>query len=154
MKKHIIWILIVGCVVVPLLEAQTTNFFTTVTNLWYQGQKTEVLSMGQDRLNINSNDISGLIIKQAYDEEFLNLTTLSNALINVLSVSATITNVNFQTRYLLLKENNECMLEFLENYFPSQFELEVEKAKGLIPNKPFTYYLELEALQNDGLCEP
>jgi len=137
-----------------ITEAQTTNFYTTVTNLWYQGQKTEVLALGNERLNIYSNDMPGLIIKLVYDLEFLQLETISNSFIKVTSVGETITNENFQLRYPFLKESNDFMLElFTQNPFTPE-ELLLERAKGLIPHKPFALYKELEALQKDGLFEP
>jgi len=145
----------VSCVfTASLLEAQTTNLYTTVTNLWFQRHKTEVLAFGQERLNINSNDMPGLIIKLTYDGAFTQLTTLSNSLQNVISVGKTITNENFVVCYPFLKISNEFMLDFLTTYQPSQIKLEEEQVKGLIPNKPFPYYKELEALQKDGLFEP
>jgi hypothetical protein len=151
MKK----ILFVSCVfTVSILEAQTTNLHTTVTNFWYQGQKAEVLALAQERLNVNTNDMAGLIIKQAYDEEFLLLTSISNSYMRVISLGQSITNENFQALYPLLKANNEHMLDYLTTYHPSPIELLEEQAKGLIHNKPFTYDSELEALHKDGLFEP
>lgn len=35
------------------------NFHTTVSNLWYQGHKTNVLAMAEARLAQNSNDKEG-----------------------------------------------------------------------------------------------
>ena len=151
MKK----MLFVFCVfTASITEAQTTNFYTTVTNLWYQGQKSEVLTLGQDRLTINSNDLAGLIIKLEYDLEFLQLETISNSFIMVTVVGESITNENFQLLYPFLKESNDFMLElFTQSHFTPE-ELLLERAKGLIPNKPFALYKELEALQKDGLFEP
>jgi len=137
-----------------LTEAQTTTFYTTVTNLWYQGQKTDVLTLGEQRLNINSNDMPGLIIKLAYADEFSQLAALSNLYCRVLAVGETITNKNFKTHYPFLQLATEVNLEFLTTYQPTPQELLEEQAKGLIPYKPFTYYLLLEALQKDGLFEP
>jgi len=140
-----------------ITEAQTTNFYTTVTNLWYQGQKAEVLALGQERLNINSNDMAGLIIKLEYEGEFLQLESISNTLHKVLSIGELITNVNFKTQYPNLKETIESDLEIIaifSGFNLSQDELEAERAKGLIPHKPFALYKELEALQKDGLFEP
>jgi len=137
-----------------LTEAQTTNFYTNVTNLWYQGQKAEVLALGEQRLNINSNDMPGLIIKLAYADEFSQLGVLSNLYCRVLTIGETITNEHFITHYPFLQFATEFNLEFLKTYNPSPSELLEEQAKGLIPHKPFIYYLLLEALQEDGLCEP
>ena len=152
MKKLIILIL---CMLASSqTEAQTTNFYTTVTNMWNQGQKTEVLAIGQERLNINSNDMAGLIIKLEYQEEFLLLEGLSNLLIRASMIGASITNANFYACFPDFNEGTQWSLEFLSTYSPDSTELAIERAKGLISNKPFSYSKELDALQKDGLCEP
>ena len=154
MKK----MLFVFCVfTASITEAQITNFYTTVTNLWYQGQKTEVLTLGQERLNINSNDMAGLIIKLEFESEFLQLASISNTSNKVLLIGESITNENFKLQYPDLKETIELDLETIAIFTGFNLalnELEAERAKGLIPNKPFTLYKKLEALQKDGLCEP
>ena len=43
-----------------------TNFHTNVTNLWYQGYKTNVLAIANERLSQNTNDIAGLILKAEF----------------------------------------------------------------------------------------
>ena len=110
--------------------------------------------MGQERLNINSNDMAGLIIKLEYYEEFLQLGGLSNLLIKTSMIGASITNENFNACFPDFNEGIQWSLEFLSTYKPDSTELAIERAKGLIPNKPFSYFKELEALQKDGLCEP
>ena len=136
------------------MEAQTVDFYTNITNLWYLGQKTEVLALGEQRLNVNSNDMAGVIIKLEYEEEFVQLNLISNTLNKINFIGETITNKNFQACYPDLKESNDLMLEFLKEYHPTPAEIIIEQAKSLIPNKPFALYKELEALQKDGLCEP
>ena len=152
MKKAIA--LIISMLSSSLTEAQTTNFYTNVTNLWYQGQKTEVLAIGQERLNINSNDMAGLLIQWSYDLEFLRLDYVSNSLSRIVQSGASITNTNFKANYPFLKESMEDMLEFFSTYHPTPTELAEEQAKGLISNKTFADFIILEALQKDGLCEP
>lgn len=151
MKKRI---LVLGILTVSVAKAQVTNFYTNVTNLWFHGYKTNVLAMGLQRLNVNSNDLPGLLIQLNYDIAFTQLESLSNSLNRVLVVGETVTNENFKTCYPFLKLCNEHMLEFLSTYHPTPTELTEEQAKGLIPNKPFLRVKELEALQKDGLCEP
>ena len=152
MKK--LMIIILGVLAFSQTEAQRTNFYTTVTNLWCKGQKTEVLAMGQSRLNINSNDMAGLLIKMEYDITFLQLNEISNSIIKVNIVSETITNTNFNAYRDSLKEDNDLMLEFLTTYTPDSIEITNERTKSAIINKPFSSYKELEALQKDGLIEP
>ncbi|MCL2105286.1 MAG: hypothetical protein FWH21_09645, partial [Kiritimatiellaeota bacterium] len=47
-----------------------TNFYTNVTNLWYQGGKnrTNVLTIANTRLAANTNDFAGLLLKAHYSE--------------------------------------------------------------------------------------
>jgi len=143
-----------GVLMVFIMEIQAVDFYTNVTNFWYQGQKTKVLALGEQRLNINSNDMPGLIIKLAYADEFSQLGVLSNLYHRVLSLGETITNENFTMQYPLLKYDTEGCLEFLTTYHPSPAELLQEQAKGLLTEKPFPYDFILEALQKDGLCKP
>ena len=52
--------------------------FALVTNLWYQGYKTNVLAIAEQRLAANSNDLAGLVLKMEYDFSFLNFSNISN----------------------------------------------------------------------------
>ena len=147
------WVLVFGILAVSTAKSQTTNFYTNVTNLWHQGHKSNVLEIAEQRLNTNTNDMPGLLIKLAYQEEFLLLDSISNTVNKTISVGGTITNQNFKTHYSSFKENQEFMLDFLTIYNPTPMELIQERAKGLIPQKPFIYSKYLEALQKDGLCD-
>ena len=53
-----------------VLAAETPPFFTNVTNLWFQGHKSNVLALAQERLSCNSNDIAGLILNMEHNLEF------------------------------------------------------------------------------------
>lgn len=143
-----------GLLAVSTAEAQTPNFHITVTNLWFQGYKSNVLEMAEQRLNINSNDMPGLLILNAYEMEFSQFDAVSNTLNRITLVGETITNENFKPYYPFLKFRNDYMLEYFSNYPPSPATRVEEQAKGLIPYKPFMFNKELEALQKDGLCEP
>ena len=154
MKKMI---LILGILTISIVKSQTIDLYTNVTNLWFQGHKTNVLEIGQQRLNINSNDLVGLIIQESYNQEFLQLESSSNTLQKILLIGGTITNENFKIFYPKFKEYIESDLDALAFFAELNFspeELAVEKAKGLIAGKPFPYSKELEALQKDGLCAP
>ena len=59
-KIIIIFTLIVG--VGTVVQAKN-NFYANVTNLWYQGYKSNVLNIANARLAANTNDIAGLILK-------------------------------------------------------------------------------------------
>ena len=147
------WILVFGILVASTVKSQNTNFYTNVTSLWYQGQKSNVLEIAEQRLGSNTNDMPGWLIKLAYDEEFSRFESISNSINKVIVIGGTITHENFKALYPAFKENQEYMLEFLTTYHPTLVELAQERAKGLIPQKPFIYSRYLEALQKDGLCD-
>jgi hypothetical protein len=128
-------------------QAQT-NFYTNVTNLWYQGFKTNVLQIAEQRLQNNTNDIAGLLLKMEYDLEFIETETISNSIHRVLSVGAIVNSQEFKGLYddltvtlsILLDAIKECPIE----------NLPAEKAKALISGKPLPGSIYLEALQKDG----
>ena len=128
-----------------------TNFYTNVTNLWYQGDKTNVLEIAEQRLNVNSNDIAGLILKAEYNFEFYEVNNLSNAYLRVIQVGDAITIPNFLKRYQeFSKERILAILDdFTEDPITTQGILE-GKQKALINEKPLPAARLIEALQKDG----
>jgi len=127
-----------------------TNFYTNVTNLWYQGYKSEVLEIAEQRLNVNSNDIAGLILKAEYNFAFYEVDNISNAYLRVIQVGDTITTPNFVKRYQERSRNRILWVldDFAENPVTPQ-EIQAEKPKALINQKPLPANL-IEALQKDG----
>jgi len=126
-----------------------TNFHTNVTNLWYQGYKTNVLAIANARLAVNSNDIAGLILKAQYDVEFLELNTISNSCQRVIQIGDTITTPNFVKRFGFERQDYFDILDMLKNEPIPINELPAEKAKAHINEKPLPTRL-IEALQKDG----
>ena len=129
-----------------------TNFYTNVTNLWYQGHKTNVLAIANTRLAANSNDIAGLILKADYHLEFSEEAALSNALLRVIQVGDTITTTSFVeewqagfSRYAILD-----LLDVIAKKPLTPQQIQAEKHKALIPHKPLPDADLLEALQKDG----
>ena len=61
--------------------------FSVVTNLWYNGYKSNVLAMAEQRLAANSNDLAGLVMMMEYNLEYSNDSCLSNDIFRVLSVA-------------------------------------------------------------------
>ena len=70
--------------------------FTTVTNLWYEGHKSNVLAIAEQRLAANSNDLAGLILRMEYNLAFSNNSCLSNDAMSVISVASNMTNKHIQ----------------------------------------------------------
>jgi hypothetical protein len=126
-----------------------TNFYSTVTNLWYQGQKSNVLALANARLSQNTNDIAGLIIKAEYALEFYEMENISNSFLRVIQVGDTITTTNFVTRYQVIKQDILWLLEdFSENPVTEQ-EIQTERPKASINQKHLPASL-IEALHKDG----
>lgn len=147
MKKVIITLMFM--IVARNVALGQTNFHANITNLWYQGYKTNVLAIANTRLAVNSNDIAGLILKAEYDLEFLEMGTISNSFQRLLQVGDTITTTNFVKRFKLERDDYVDILDWLrEDPIPAN-ELPNEKAKGNIIHKELSTGL-LEALQKDG----
>ena len=126
-----------------------TNFHTNVTNLWYQGYKTNVLEIAEQRLNINSNDIAGLILKAEYHFAFLNSSNVSNAYLRVLQVGDTITTTNFVSRFV---RERQYIIDLLDDFRENPItpdELLRDKPKANLKHKELPTKL-IEALQKDG----
>ena len=138
------------------LHAQTNqppvNNFVLVTNLWYQGDKSNVMAMAEQRLAANSNDLAGLVLKMEFDLEFSNDSSLSNNVIRLLSAAEAVTNLFMHTDYPRMRKNLNWFLNLLaEEYHPTSAELEEEKAKAFIIHKRMTYECYLKWLHDDGL---
>ena len=126
--------------------------FSVVTNLWYNGYKSNVLAMAEQRLAANSNDLAGLVMMMEYNLEYSNDSCLSNDIFRVLSVAETTTNSMISANFLEMKEILQDFLDFLKNdYHPTEAELQEEKAKANIIHKHMTYERYLKWLNDDGL---
>jgi len=125
-----------------------TNFHTNVTNLWYQGHKSNVLEIAEQRLSVDTNDIAGLILKYECHIGFLELASISNAAQRVLNVAPTITSTNFARVFPEYVENIQAVLEVLPYYPPAELAADMQKIH--VANKPLVATDIIEALQDDG----
>lgn len=130
------------------VQAQT-NFYANITNLWYQGYKTNVLAIANARLAQNSNDIAGLILKMEYHLAFSEMSEMSNSFWRVVNVGETITTPNFAAEFPSKKEHLINILDSINENPLSPAELIEEQSKGNIIHKPLPAVL-IEALQKDG----
>ena len=135
-----------------MADAPSLGDFTTVTNLWYEGHKSNVLAIAEQRLAANSNDLAGLILRMEYNLAFSNNSCLSNDAMLVISVASNMTNKHIQAHFPILESYLAIFLDYLaHDYHPTAVELEAEKQKGFIIHKPMTYEIPLKALHDDGL---
>lgn len=126
-----------------------TNFYSTVTNLWFQGQKSNVLALANTRLSQNTNDIAGLILKAEYALEFYETENISNSFLRVIQIGDSITTTNFVRRFQVIRQDILWLLDdFAENPVTEQ-EIQTERPKASINQKHLPASL-IEALHMDG----
>jgi len=129
-----------------------TNFYTNVTNLWYQGYKSDVLNIATARLASNTNDIAGLILKAEYHLAFCEDAAISNAYFRVIHVGDTITTTNFVKCWQEEggRQDYLDMLDHLAEKPLTPQQIQEERLKGFINEKPLPDAYLIEALQKDG----
>ena len=124
------------------------GFHANVTNLWYQGHKSNVLEIAEQRLSANTNDIAGLILKLEFTVEFLEFPSFSNTVQRVLAVGQTIVSPNFAREFPEYAEEVSDLLTLIPHYPPA--EIAADRLKALIPHKPLVATDIIKALQDDG----
>ena len=132
------------------LFAGDLAFFHNVTNLWFQGHKSNVLSIAQERLACNSNDIAGAILKMEFDLEYLNLNEISNSIIRVDNILREVHTPNLiyeQDRFPFFLDKILTLFTNQEMYA----DLEADRAKALLPEKRMAFERMLSAVCLDGL---
>jgi hypothetical protein len=139
-------VIAVALLAVRAAHAQT-NFVDHVSGLWLAGHKSNVLAIANARLAQNTNDIAGLLLKMEYEEEFLQLSQVSNTIDRVIQVGGTITLPKFSTQYPFLTDS----LIYMKNLIPlyPQDELLADQGKEVITGKPLSVKPFLQALQDD-----
>ena len=130
------------------ISAAASDYYTSVTNFWYQGQQTNVLALSEQRLATNQNDIAGLLMKASYDFDFSNATTLSNTLARILVVGDTITTPAFTNAFRLTAIDIRWTFATLSSETPAEHASDMPKVTG--PGHPMAYSDELKALDDDG----
>ena len=126
--------------------------FVTVTNLWYEGHKSNVLAIAEQRLAANSNDFAGLVLKMEYDFEFIEASRISNDMLSVIGIAQGITNSNIKAHSGEIKMELEDFLNFLKNdYHPTASELQEDKDKAIIIHKRMNFEDYLKWFHDDGL---
>ena len=125
-----------------------TNFYEEVSSMWYSGNKTGVLSIAEQRLQQNTNDVAGLLLKLEYEVEFLQLSSVTNTMVQALAAGGAFTGTNFVQVYPALQADYEVMKTVVTNYPPE--ELTADQAKSSIVGKTMSCDAAIRALQDDG----
>jgi hypothetical protein len=128
------------------------DFYTNVTNLWYQGgeSRSNVITIANARLAANTNDFAGLLLKAHYHIEFAEVDMISNAFLRVVQVGDTIATPNFVERWQGKSEEIPLFLEMLAEEPLTPQEIQEQKNIALIPHTPLPYADLIEALHKDG----
>ncbi len=125
-----------------------TDLYSTVTNLWWEGPKTNILAIAEERLAANTNDIVGIVLKTEYDISFSPATILSNSFRRVLAVGAEVDTPAFAAAYPRIAWNVSGAFISLERYTDAVY-LE-EHPKGFLTHKPMNMRWAWDALHEDG----
>jgi hypothetical protein len=147
--KYIKLIMIVAFMTGNFIYSQT-NFTENVSKMWLNGQKAEVYTIATNRLAINTNDMAGLMLKMEYEIEFILDDKLTNTMNRISTTGSSITTSNFVLEFPTIQNDISNMFEIIPLTPLSQEELELERAKGSITNKPLMYKRALIALDKDG----
>ena len=150
MKKLMIRFMVIS--VAGSVSLAQTNFYTNVTNLWYQGYKSNVLEIAEQRLAANTNDMAGLILKVNYHIAFCERAAYSNAFLRVIQVGDTITTTNFVNYWQEggSRQNFLDILDYVAGNPLTPQQIQTESLKGFINKKPLADDYLIEALQKDG----
>ena len=106
--------------------------------------------MAEARLQQNTNDMAGLIIKVEYDVEFAQRHSISNSINRVLTAGRTITTPHFMKMFPEYETDVLGILDIVKDNPLSGAALQAEQAKGGWKHFPFLAKEELEALKKDG----
>ncbi|HMP83682.1 MAG TPA: hypothetical protein PKA41_13370 [Verrucomicrobiota bacterium] len=128
-----------------------TGFYEQVSSMWYSGNKTGVLSIATQRLQQDTNDIAGLLLKMEYQIAFIDFDQVTNTMSRVLQVGGAITSANFAATFPTVEADINHLIGMIPLY-PTN-EIAADQAKGNLPNKPLIHGAVIKALQDDGFFE-
>ena len=150
MKKLMIGFMLMG--IVGSTSFAQTNFYTNVTNLWYQGgeSRSNVIAIANARLATNTNDFAGLLLKAHYHLEFSEIDEMTNGFHRVVQIGNTITTTNFVKCWQEGLKNILFFLKIMAEEPLTPQEIQEGKDKALIPHTSLPDAELIEALQEDG----
>ncbi len=137
-----------ACVVA---DAPSLGDFATVTNLWYEGHKSNVFAIAEQRLAANSNDLVGAIMMFDYDLEFSNEGNYSNDVRRIFSSTNNLPIGTFVNNIDLVTSALNGFLDYLSSNPMTPAAVQKEKSKALIIHKPMSNEILLQWLHDDGL---
>ena len=151
--KPALLVLVALMLSLPPSALAQADLYSTVTNLWWNGPKTNILALAEQRLAVDTNDIVGIVLKTEYDISFSRASVLSNSFRRVLSVGAGVGTPAFSAAYPRIAWNVSGMFVSLCQETDETYESDY--AKGFILHKEMDMKWAWDALHEDGwLDEP
>ena len=140
----------IAAVLVALVGSSSaqTDLYSTVTNLWWEGPKTNILAIAEERLAANTNDIVGIVLKTEYDISFSPASVISNSFRRVLSVGAHVDTPAFAAAYPRIAWNVSGMFIATEHYTDDVYLS--ERQKGFNTHVEMGMKWAWDALHEDG----
>ena len=105
---------IIVCVAVSMLlhaEAFGQDLYSTITNLWWEGPKTNLITIAEDRLAQDTNDIVGAVLKMECDTAFGDGNSFSNSFWRFIRSGRIVRTPAFRCWYPLESLNLAVVLE-------------------------------------------
>ena len=140
--------------IVPVLASATEYpSYASVTNMWWNGYKTNVLAIAESRLEANTNDIVGIMLKLEYYFSFTYRDDFTNNIPKAIEVAAKVHTPNFSAVFDDFVETMTELETFIRENPLSESDLQRERAKGSIAHKRMNFRCYLKALDDDGFFE-
>ncbi|MDR0993150.1 MAG: hypothetical protein LBN38_01070 [Verrucomicrobiota bacterium] len=133
---------------VALASYGQTNFHEQVSQLWFDGYKGDVLAIANTRLQADTNDIAGLILKMEYEMEYLELQEVTNTMARVIDVGTMIETEEFSSLFPLLEGSIIHLINMIPLYPTNELAADIDKAN--IAGKSLSFGVAIKALQDDG----
>jgi len=146
--RRILLVILTGFVVGGNVAESQTNFYENVSSLWFSGKKETVLQIAEQRLQKNTNDIAGLLLKVEYQTEYLQFGGITNNISKILELGNGYAGTNFSKVFPILKADYEVLSQIFTNYPPNEYAADL--AKTNIVGKTMSCDAEIRALQKDG----
>ena len=122
-------------------------FYTNITNLWKQGHHDQVLAIANARLETNTNDIGGVILKAAYDFAHSDRNTLSNSLVRIVRTGKHLHTPTFAKIFPFGCMDIKSIFDVLATETDEEHAADILKLQG--PHHPFPFLILLRALDRD-----
>lgn len=125
-----------------------TELYETVTNLWWNGPKTNIFAIADARLLTNTNDPAGVVLRMEGDFAFGFGSDISNAVNRFLSVGAQIQTPAFRVQFPYEAFNVSVLLDTMPSFTAAEWEQEHEY--GAVLHKNMMFKTIWNSLENDG----